>query len=65
MTDGLCLLMSAMQRVTQDRGEGCPCANGGYYTCSDRYNPGVLQDHKWEVSGSLVVICRFMVHRTA
>merc|ERR1711915_1108226 len=20
----------------------------GYYTCSDRYNPGVVQDHKWE-----------------
>jgi len=27
---------------------GCSCHHGGYYTCSDRYNPGVLQKHKWE-----------------
>lgn len=20
----------------------------GYYSCADRYNPGVLQPHKWE-----------------
>lgn len=24
------------------------CHHGGYYTCADRYNPGVLQKHKWE-----------------
>lgn len=24
------------------------CHHGGYYTCSDKYNPGVLQPHKWE-----------------
>ena len=36
--------------VVNDRwGEGCPCSNGGYYTCTDRYNPGSLQNHKWEV----------------
>lgn len=35
--------------VTNDRwGSGIPCHHGGYYTCSDRYNPGVLQKHKWE-----------------
>jgi alpha-L-fucosidase len=35
--------------VTNDRwGEGCGCHHGGFYTCSDRYNPGVLQKHKWE-----------------
>lgn len=35
--------------VTNDRwGRGVMCHHGGYYTCSDRYNPGVLQKHKWE-----------------
>ncbi|KAK3102504.1 hypothetical protein FSP39_011859 [Pinctada imbricata] len=29
-------------------GNGCSCHHGGYYTCSDRYNPGTLQKHKWE-----------------
>jgi len=24
------------------------CKHGGYFTCSDKYNPGVLQKHKWE-----------------
>lgn len=24
------------------------CKHGDFYTCSDRYNPGVLQNHKWE-----------------
>lgn len=29
--------------VVNDRwGEGCPCQNGGFYTCQDRYNPGHL-----------------------
>ncbi|XP_022080343.1 alpha-L-fucosidase-like [Acanthaster planci] len=26
----------------------CECNHGGYYTCQDRYNPGVLQKHKFE-----------------
>ena len=27
--------------VTNDRwGSGCSCKHGGFYTCSDRYNPG-------------------------
>jgi alpha-L-fucosidase len=35
--------------VTNDRwGSGDPCTHGGYYTCEDRYNPGKLQNHKWE-----------------
>jgi len=35
--------------VTNDRwGKGVMCKHGDFYTCSDRYNPGVLQAHKWE-----------------
>lgn len=35
--------------VVNDRwGQGAMCHHGGYYTCADRYNPGVLQNHKWE-----------------
>ncbi|XP_068222954.1 alpha-L-fucosidase-like [Palaemon carinicauda] len=35
--------------VVNDRwGQGIPCHHGSYYTCTDRYNPGVLQPHKWE-----------------
>jgi len=35
--------------VTNDRwGSGCICKHGGFYTCSDHYNPSKLQIHKWE-----------------
>ncbi|XP_013393623.1 alpha-L-fucosidase [Lingula anatina] len=36
--------------VTNDRwgNNGIMCHHGGYYTCADRYNPGKLQNHKWE-----------------
>ncbi|XP_053316239.1 plasma alpha-L-fucosidase [Spea bombifrons] len=35
--------------VTNDRwGSGCICKHGGYYTCTDRYNPGHLLARKWE-----------------
>jgi len=35
--------------VTNDRwGNGIMCHHGGYFTCSDRYNPGHLLKHKWE-----------------
>ncbi|KAG0430353.1 hypothetical protein HPB47_022772, partial [Ixodes persulcatus] len=35
--------------VTNDRwGNDCVCKHGGYFTCDNRYNPGVLQPHKWE-----------------
>ncbi|XP_046582092.1 alpha-L-fucosidase-like [Haliotis rubra] len=35
--------------VTNDRwGNGDHCHHGGFLTCHDRYNPGVLQPRKWE-----------------
>ncbi|XP_037785489.1 alpha-L-fucosidase-like [Penaeus monodon] len=35
--------------VVNDRwGMGIHCHHGSFYTCRDRYNPGVLQPHKWE-----------------
>lgn len=35
--------------VVNDRwGHNISCHHGGFYTCGDRYNPGVLQKHKWE-----------------
>ncbi|XP_029452378.1 plasma alpha-L-fucosidase [Rhinatrema bivittatum] len=35
--------------VTNDRwGQNCICKHGGFYTCTDRYNPGHLLSHKWE-----------------
>ncbi|CAH2074314.1 unnamed protein product, partial [Iphiclides podalirius] len=35
--------------VVNDRwGIGIPCHHGDFYNCADRYNPGALQNHKWE-----------------
>ena len=36
--------------VTNDRWgiNGISCHHGGFYSCNDRYNPGKLQNHKWE-----------------
>ncbi|XP_061599855.1 plasma alpha-L-fucosidase [Cololabis saira] len=35
--------------VTNDRwGKGCICKHGGFYTCTDRYQPGHLLKRKWE-----------------
>lgn len=35
--------------VVNDRwGNGAACHHGGFYTCTDRYNPGKLQNHKFE-----------------
>ncbi|CAG9829563.1 unnamed protein product [Diabrotica balteata] len=35
--------------VVNDRwGSGIPCTHGGFFSCQDRYNPGTLQQHKWE-----------------
>jgi alpha-L-fucosidase len=35
--------------VVNDRwGAGDACQHGGYYTCQDRFNPGKLENHKWE-----------------
>ncbi|EDV21258.1 uncharacterized protein TRIADDRAFT_30613 [Trichoplax adhaerens] len=40
--------------ITNDRwGRGSICHHGGYYTCQDRFDPGVLQKHKWENAMSL------------
>ncbi|XP_030840020.1 alpha-L-fucosidase [Strongylocentrotus purpuratus] len=38
------------QVVVNDRWckSGCLCKHGGYFTCNDRYDPGKLQNHKWE-----------------
>ncbi|KAJ3645946.1 hypothetical protein Zmor_023563 [Zophobas morio] len=35
--------------VSNDRwGSNTQCIHGDIYTCYDKYNPGVLQPHKWE-----------------
>ncbi|CAG9096346.1 unnamed protein product [Plutella xylostella] len=35
--------------VVNDRwGIGTYCHHGDFYNCQDRFNPGKLQDHKWE-----------------
>lgn len=35
--------------ITNDRwGFGTACHHGDFYNCQDRYNPGILQAHKWE-----------------
>ncbi|KAG7211448.1 hypothetical protein KM043_010732 [Ampulex compressa] len=35
--------------VSNDRwGKNIACHHGGFYTCADRFNPGVLLPHKWE-----------------
>ncbi|XP_028936125.1 tissue alpha-L-fucosidase [Ornithorhynchus anatinus] len=40
--------------VVNDRwGKDCPCHHGGYYNCADKYRPGTLPDHKWEMCTSV------------
>ncbi|CAG2105966.1 unnamed protein product, partial [Medioppia subpectinata] len=40
--------------VTNDRwGSNTKCKHGGFYTCQDRYNPGVIQNRKFENAMSL------------
>ncbi|KAG5315248.1 FUCO fucosidase, partial [Pseudoatta argentina] len=35
--------------VVNDRwGSNIPCHHGDFFTCTDRFNPGVLLPHKWE-----------------
>ncbi|XP_058790629.1 alpha-L-fucosidase-like [Phymastichus coffea] len=35
--------------VVNDRwGQNTSCQHGDFYNCQDRYNPGILQKHKWE-----------------
>jgi alpha-L-fucosidase len=41
--------MKFILKVVNDRwGAGTACQHGGYYTCTDKYNPGHLVSHKWE-----------------
>ncbi|KAF7245922.1 Tissue alpha-L-fucosidase [Varanus komodoensis] len=40
--------------VVNDRwGSNCSCHHGGYYNCQDKYKPGVLPTHKWEMCSSI------------
>lgn len=40
--------------VVNDRwGRGCSCHHGGFYNCADKYRPGTLPQHKWEMCSSL------------
>ncbi|KAJ8950182.1 hypothetical protein NQ314_008035 [Rhamnusium bicolor] len=35
--------------IVNDRwGRDTLCRHGDFFTCNDRYNPGILQSHKWE-----------------
>ncbi|XP_070805353.1 tissue alpha-L-fucosidase isoform X2 [Pituophis catenifer annectens] len=40
--------------VVNDRwGINCSCRHGGYYNCQDKFEPGSLPDHKWEMCSSV------------
>ncbi|XP_042295061.1 tissue alpha-L-fucosidase [Sceloporus undulatus] len=40
--------------VVNDRwGTNCSCHHGGFYNCQDKYKPGTLPDHKWEMCSSV------------
>ncbi|XP_054855081.1 tissue alpha-L-fucosidase [Eublepharis macularius] len=40
--------------VVNDRwGINCSCHHGGYYNCQDKYKPGTLPTHKWEMCSSI------------
>ncbi|XP_019367941.1 PREDICTED: tissue alpha-L-fucosidase, partial [Gavialis gangeticus] len=40
--------------VVNDRwGKNCSCHHGGFYNCADKYKPGILPDHKWEMCTSV------------
>ncbi|XP_043940762.1 tissue alpha-L-fucosidase-like [Protopterus annectens] len=40
--------------VVNDRWcNNCSCHHGGYYNCADKYKPGTLPDHKWEMCTSI------------
>uniref|UniRef100_A0A8D0AZI6 Tissue alpha-L-fucosidase n=1 Tax=Salvator merianae TaxID=96440 RepID=A0A8D0AZI6_SALMN len=40
--------------VVNDRwGINCSCHHGGYYNCQDKYKPGTLPNHKWEMCSSI------------
>uniref|UniRef100_A0A8D0G670 Tissue alpha-L-fucosidase n=1 Tax=Sphenodon punctatus TaxID=8508 RepID=A0A8D0G670_SPHPU len=40
--------------VVNDRWcNNCSCHHGGYYNCADKYKPGTLPGHKWEMCSSI------------
>ncbi|KAM9255939.1 tissue alpha-L-fucosidase [Cariama cristata] len=40
--------------VVNDRWcNNCSCHHGGYYNCADKYKPGTLPVHKWEMCSSI------------
>ncbi|XP_062996400.1 tissue alpha-L-fucosidase isoform X2 [Elgaria multicarinata webbii] len=40
--------------VVNDRwGINCSCHHGGFYNCQDKYKPGILPSHKWEMCSSV------------
>ncbi|XP_048356653.1 tissue alpha-L-fucosidase [Sphaerodactylus townsendi] len=40
--------------VVNDRwGINCSCRHGGFYNCADKYKPGTLPTHKWEMCSSI------------
>uniref|UniRef100_A0A493STV2 Hydroxymethylglutaryl-CoA lyase, mitochondrial n=1 Tax=Anas platyrhynchos platyrhynchos TaxID=8840 RepID=A0A493STV2_ANAPP len=40
--------------VVNDRWcNNCSCHHGGYYNCADKYKPGSLPAHKWEMCSSI------------
>ncbi|KAM8796157.1 tissue alpha-L-fucosidase [Eudromia elegans] len=40
--------------VVNDRWcNNCSCHHGGYYNCADKYKPGALLTHKWEMCSSI------------
>ncbi|XP_010167382.2 tissue alpha-L-fucosidase, partial [Antrostomus carolinensis] len=40
--------------VVNDRWcNNCSCHHGGYYNCADKYKPGTLPPHKWEMCSSI------------
>ncbi|XP_007933909.1 tissue alpha-L-fucosidase [Orycteropus afer afer] len=42
------------QVVVNDRwGQNCSCHHGDFYNCQDKYMPGSLPDHKWEMCTSI------------
>ena len=48
--------------MVNDRwGAGDICHHGSFYTCDDRYNPGKLQNHKWE--NCIKKLIKFLVYQ--
>lgn len=40
--------------VVNDRWcNNCSCHHGGFYNCADKYQPGTLPAHKWEMCSSI------------